>query len=66
VIRDFTLCDEYTAGMDGKVVGIFFDHVTIAEDVFRIGMMFAVRQRFVDDSIDVGFGESLLLFLIHG
>ena len=58
VIGEWAFRYKYSTGMDREIVGEALDHLTVAEDVSRVGMMLVVGERGVDDGIDIGFGEA--------
>src|SRR5690606_11937814 len=58
MVRERTLTDEDTAGVNGEIVRKIFHHCAIAKDVTGVGMVFVGRVRLINDEIDVSFGRS--------
>jgi len=58
MIRKWAFRYKYTSGIDREIIGEALDHLSVAEDVSRIGMMFVIGEWCIDDRIDIGFGET--------
>lgn len=58
VVSKRTFRYKYTSCMDGEIIGEALDHLTVAEDVACVRMVFIVGEWCIDDGIDIGFGEA--------